>query len=89
MISDTADLKVDSEHRLVIEHVVPLDEWKRFRPAGDWGAYVAERITSVIEEYGGGTVISLSPVDGAAATAIAALSPVVLPAMGRSHTNLV
>jgi hypothetical protein len=89
VISDVPDPERWAEAQLVIEHVIGYDDWTRFRPAAEWGEYVAERISSVLEEYASQKVISLSAFGPSPAASAAAMAPVVLPMMGRSQTNLV
>jgi hypothetical protein len=89
VLSDTVDSLVATASSLVIEHVISFDDWKRFRPAGEWGEYLARRTAAVLEEYGPATVISMSPSDEPGPSAAAVLGPVIRPAMGRSETNLV
>jgi hypothetical protein len=89
VVSDVPDPERWADRRLVIEHVIPYAAWVRFRPAAEWGAYVAERIASVIDEYAARRIITLSAFGPAPATSAAMLAPVILPAMGRSHSNQV
>jgi len=89
VVSDIASAELGGERPVAMEHVVPLADWMRFRPAGEWGEYVAERIASVLDEYAPRSVISLSSIDESLAVSSAALSPVILRAMGHSQRNAV
>jgi hypothetical protein len=89
VISDLPDPERWAEGQIVVEHVIGYADWARFRPASEWGEYVAERIWSVLDEYAPQKVISLSAFAPSPGNSTAAVSPVILPAMGRSQTNRV
>ena len=76
---------------VAIEHVIPLEEWRRARPAIDWGPYVAERIRRTMEEYGVDTIVAICSHDAETRRAqlSAILTPVALPGMAESEINLI
>jgi hypothetical protein len=69
-----------------VEYVIPLADWRRHRPAHEWGDYVAKRVGSLRERHGLRTVVLLENADGALDQGV--LDAVVLPGLGASDDNL-
>lgn len=88
-LGDSAALDGYDGPLLTLEHLVPLEEWSKHRPALEWGQYVSQRITTVIEEYSPRTIVML-PKSGTIEMSdlTSVLAPVVLPGMAESETNL-
>ena len=89
VVTDAPDAEGLADRRFVVEHVVGFDEWVRLRPASEWGPYVARRVAGILAEYGARKVLSMPADEKSRATAVAFMSPAIVPAMGRSETNLV
>lgn len=69
-----------------VEYVIPLADWRRHRPAQEWGAYVTKRVASLSGRHALRTVVLLEDAGGALDQGV--LDALVLPALGASDDNL-
>jgi hypothetical protein len=69
-----------------VEYVIPLADWRRHRPAHEWGAYVTKRVGSLRGRHALRTVVLLEDAGGALEQGV--LDALVLPALGISDDNL-
>jgi hypothetical protein len=91
VLADAATVPPEEAEGIVVEHVIPLDQWRLRRPAIEWGTYVAQRIRRTLDEYEVDTMVALCAPDATdrQAQLTAMLAPIALPGMAESEANLV
>lgn len=91
VLADAATVPPEEADGIVVEHVIPLEQWRLRRPAIEWGTYVAQRIRRTLDEYEVDTMVALCAPDATdrQAQLTAMLAPIALPGMAESEANLV
>jgi hypothetical protein len=91
VLADAATIPPEESEGIVVEHVIPLDQWRLRRPAIEWGTYVAQRIRRTVDAYDVDTMVALCSPDAKdrQAQLTAMLAPIALPRMAESEANLV
>ena len=72
-----------------VEHVIPLADWTRVRPAHEWGAYLTGRMDEILAEQEPHAVVVLEPPAGAGALDQGALDTIILPGLRLTDDNLI
>jgi len=88
VILDALDPEPVRRRGLRFEYVVGLREWRRHRPAHDWGRYLTRRLGALADVHRPRLVVALEDASGPGALEQGVLDALVVPSLADTEDNL-